>query len=374
MDDDRLTNVERGIAELQTETQAKFDQILISIAHLSKSILKNPTEDPPPTIPQVPLSLTADSHPRQRTARPAAPPDFDGDRSKGRAFLNSCQTYIRLCPKEFLDEQTKIVWAMSYMKSGRAQKWTERIFRWEQQPENAGSARYIDWEDFRNEFQKEFTPAHADALAVNRLETAAYYQKSRSLDEYIDEFQDLVTEAGYTDSKTIVVKFRRGLNPQIQNAVATMASGRPSDVIPSEWYSTARTVDQNRAANEAFTSAYRGFAPAARPVGVSLIRPTPTPATRGNAHLIPTPGNPVPMDLDVARRKALEALRCFRCKKQGHFGKDCPDRFDIRMMTLEEMEEALENRMAQLDAVPADPVPSSEEALANPEDFQQSDE
>jgi hypothetical protein len=172
---------------------------------------------------------------------------------KGMAFLNSCQTYIRLCPKEFPDEQTKIVWAMSYMKSGHAQKWTVHIFRWEQQPENSDFTRFLDWEDFRDEFKKEFTPPHADSLAINRLESSAYFQKGWSLDDYIDEFQDLITDSGYTDPKTIVIKFRRGLSAQIQNAVATMASGRPSDTNPDEWYSMARTVDQNRATNRPFS-------------------------------------------------------------------------------------------------------------------------
>ena len=93
------------------------------------------------------------------------------------------------------------------MKFGRAQKWTACIFRWEQQPENSGANKFFDWEDFRNEFRKEFTPAHSDALAINRLESAAYYQKNRPLNDYIDEFQDLVTESSYSDPKTIVVKF-----------------------------------------------------------------------------------------------------------------------------------------------------------------------
>ena len=128
------------------------------------------------------------------------------------------------------------------MKSGRAQKWTACIFRWEQQPENSRANKFFDWEDFHNEFRNEFTPAHSDALAINRLESAAYYQKNRPLDDYIDEFQDLVTESGYSDLKTIVVKFRRGLNPQIQNSVATMSSGRLSDANPDEWYNMARTV------------------------------------------------------------------------------------------------------------------------------------
>ena len=80
------------------------------------------------------------------------------------------------------------------------------MFQWEQQ--NSGSTRFIDWQDFDEEFRNDFVPAHADALAVNRLESSAYFQKNRSLDDYIDEFQDLITESGYTDPKTIVVKFR----------------------------------------------------------------------------------------------------------------------------------------------------------------------
>ena len=126
-------------------------------------------------------------------------------------FLTSCETYIHLCPKEFVDEQMKIVWAMSYMKTGHAQKWVEMIFHWEQFLENSSHAKFVDWEDFRDEFHKEFTLAHADALAINQLKSALFFQKARPLDDYIDEFQDLITEAGYTDPKTTVVKFRRAL-------------------------------------------------------------------------------------------------------------------------------------------------------------------
>ena len=55
----------------------------------------------------------------------ALPTEYDGDRLKGQAFLTSCQTYMRLCPDLFPEEQTKITWALSYMKSGQAAKWAE---------------------------------------------------------------------------------------------------------------------------------------------------------------------------------------------------------------------------------------------------------
>lgn len=108
---------------------------------------------------------------------------------------------------EFLDEQTKIVWAMSYMKSGHTQKWTACIFWWEQRLGNADHPKFIDWEDFSEAFKMEFTPTHSNALAINRLESAAYYRKSPSLDDYMDEFQDLIADSRYSNPKTIVVKF-----------------------------------------------------------------------------------------------------------------------------------------------------------------------
>jgi hypothetical protein len=313
----------------------------------------------------IPISAPLTDPPKiGRKARPANPPDFNGERSEGLAFLNSCQTYIRLCPEEFPDEQTKIMWAMSYMKTGRAQRWTARVFRWESSTENEGHTRFLDWEDFRDEFRKEFTPAHADALAINRLESSAYYQRNRSLDDYIDEFQDLIVDSGYTDPKTIVVKFRRGLNTQIQNTVATMAAGRLSDGNPAQWYDMARTVDQNRAANEAFSSSQRSVSSAPRPSN-SVFRLTPTIAKPGHSHIQPTPGNPVPMDLDSgASRRSTTPLLCYRCKQTGHFGRDCPTRFDVREMTVDELQEILELKLAELDVVPAEedtPTPVEKE-------------
>ena len=162
----------------QVESDNRFDQILTTIAHLSQLTQPLESTNIPKVCPEPPPSR----------AHPATPPGFDGDHSRGMAFLNSCQTYIWLCPSEFPDEQTKIVWAMLYMKSGRAQRWTACIFCWEQQTENADQSKFLDWEDFATTFKTEFTPAHSNALAINRLESTAYYQKARPLDEYIDEF------------------------------------------------------------------------------------------------------------------------------------------------------------------------------------------
>ena len=234
MEEDRMSAMEQAMTDMRAR-QAESDQILTAIARLSQ--LTQPLEST--NIPKV------HPEPPPSRAHPTTPPDFDGDCSRGMAFLNSCQTYIWLCPSEFLDEQSKIAWAMSYLKSGRAQKWTACIFCWEQQTENLDQSKFLDWEDFATTFKTEFTPAHSDSLDINCLESTTYYQRACPLDEYIDKFQDLIADSGYSDPKTIVVKFWRGLSAQIQNSIATMTSRRPSNASPEAWYAMAQVVDQN---------------------------------------------------------------------------------------------------------------------------------
>ena len=197
----------------------------------------------------------------------ALPNEYDGNRSKGQAFLTSCQTYICLCPDSFLGDHIKITWTLSYMKSGWADKWAEQIFLLEE--EHEGYSKFLDWEEFHKEFRKDFCLAHTDITAINKLESTNYYQKSWSIDDYLDEFVELIAEVGYTDPKTTVVKFQKGLGPQIQNTIATMAYRCPSDASPEDWYKAAKNVNQNCTANEAFKLAY--WAPGPTPACLTSI-------------------------------------------------------------------------------------------------------
>ena len=82
------------------------------------------------------------------------------------------------------------------------------------------------------------------------------------------------------------------------------------------------------------------------------------------------------MDLDAAKRRVMELL-CYRCNLPSHFRKDCPTRFNIQMMSMDELQEVLENRMALLDAVPPDPPRLPEinpEVTKAKEDFPRDDE
>jgi hypothetical protein len=203
------------------------------------------------------------------------------------------------------------------MNQGRAQKWANRVYHWEAIPANAGSPHFVDWDDFCSRFWAEFFPLHSDAVATNKLEGTIYFQGRWLVDDYLNDFRVLISESGYADPKTIVVKFRRGLNLAIADAVAMMAAGRPDDLDPEAWYEAAIRIDQNQAANTAFRSAHQPafqpkplttrFAQVAQPSfpsrqNSSHLSAPPVPKTSFPswfAHAQPTPGNPVPMDIDA---------------------------------------------------------------------------
>ena len=144
--------------------------------------------------------------------------------------------------------------------------------------------------------------------AINALEGTSYHQGNQTVDNYLDSFQALVSNAGYMDPQTLVVKFQRGLRLGIQNQIATIPYEQPADTNPDAWYKAARRIDQVRLTNEAFQSISRS-APSTSLKTVS-VRPPPLSAARlplAPPPLVipkPLPTAPsmgVPMDMDAAR-------------------------------------------------------------------------
>ena len=90
------------------------------------------------------------------------------------------------------------------MKTEHANHWAMREF---EHKTKTGHLRFIDWLNFKEEFQKDFLPLNAEAAAINTLEISTYFQGKHSLDDYLNMFKDLIEDSGYTDPKTIVIKF-----------------------------------------------------------------------------------------------------------------------------------------------------------------------
>ena len=83
---------------------------------------------PPLPIPSPPVSLSPAPTARRMRPKLSCPPDFGREHHNGHAFLNSCFLYIRLAPEQFHDKEERILWALTFFKSGRAVKWSKNVF------------------------------------------------------------------------------------------------------------------------------------------------------------------------------------------------------------------------------------------------------
>ena len=132
----RLVALEQALADSQEreeEIRNQLDELIIGFKQLERIVSEQ--KNVPTLIPTIPAG---------RPPPPTLPTEFDRERSRGQAFLNSIQTCICLCPDSFHSDQVKITWTLSYMKSRRVAKWVAWVFRWEE--ENWGYSKFLDWD------------------------------------------------------------------------------------------------------------------------------------------------------------------------------------------------------------------------------------
>jgi len=364
---DALGYLQHHLQELTERQHASENNINTTLAALTvqlqqlTQLVANPSlpavpNTPPPPIPSPPVSPSPAPSVQRTCPKLSCPPDFNGEHHNGRAFFNSCSLYIRLAPEQFRDEQERILWALTFFKGERAAKWSENVFR---QEADTGIFPIQTWGEFERQFQLHFFPVNAEADTINTLEGTSYHQGNWMVDDYLDSFQALVSDAGYTDPRTLVVKFRRGLWLGIQNQIATMPYGRPADTDPDAWYTAARRIDQARLTNEAFQSVSHSAPSAllktisARPPPLSIVRlPPALPLPVAPKPLPPTPSMGVPMDVDATwKTRSLPPQGCYRCGDVNHVVRDCPYRMDVRQLTMEQWKELIEDLLALKDAV-----------------------
>jgi hypothetical protein len=160
----------------------------------------------------------------------------------------------------------------------------------------------------------------------------------------------MIDRARYFEGSHIVLKFRQGLNPKVQDHVACMTTGRPSDELPTQWYEAAILYDENRIANEAFTMASRTASrPEPSSSGASVFHRS-TPRTP----IVPSPQTsrytPAAMSASHPQRpKEPSSIVCFRCGQSGHLRPECPKRFDVRFMDLDERQAMAQEEFVALD-------------------------
>jgi hypothetical protein len=363
MDAERLRSLEQDAVAQREQSRVIAETLQVLLSKINN--LETQRTSPTPEVAGHKTARSAtppDNHKSRHRVRPCAPAEFDGDRAKGRTWLTTVLLYLTLAQTEFEDDTQRIHWALSFFRSGRAATFAQRMVREET---DSGVPSYDDWATFQHAFIADFCPENEATTAIMRLESSAYYQGKRPVDIYVDEFRDLISISRYTDPITVVLKFRRGLHPTTQDKIAESGSDRPSDSNVEGWYKAARRFDQNRLANEAFhmsgwrrtpttTTISNQVAPTCSAFTLSRNGPATNPPMPLSSWTPPPPRSTqqsmgTPMDIDAQRARSTPRL-CHRCKATDHVIRDCPQRFDVRHMNVEEEDDLFMRLCANRDA------------------------
>jgi hypothetical protein len=262
-----------------------------------------------------------------------------------------------------------IHWALSFMKSRHVALYANRIL----QREALGILlAFISWKGFELDFTSKFCPKNEATVALTKLESTQYYQGRKLVDDYINEFSELVEEAGYSDGLSIVMKFRKGLDQDLQDRIVEMVQGRPDDDDLEEWYAVARVLDANRAANQAFHGTQRvaAFTPTSRTPIPALRAPPLTSSVSPVSHFqasqypgVPARASniPTPMEIDAARCKNPTLMLCRHCREPRHFARECLKGYNVQYMTVDERQDWIEHLLSEADvAAMQTPTPELE--------------
>ena len=126
---------------------------------------------------------------------------FHGDRKLIKKFIQECDLYIIGNLKDFPNDDSKVIFILSYMDDGAAEKWKQYYINNE-----VITARSYIWPKLANFYTKlreAFAFEDKKEDSVRKLETLK--QGNRNAEELTNKFQLLVAKAGLDEDNQMLI-------------------------------------------------------------------------------------------------------------------------------------------------------------------------
>jgi hypothetical protein len=289
-----------------------------------------PPPPPPPTLPipsqadlmthmlalQAQLDALKTATPSSTSVKPikmAAPETFSGERSKADSFLRQVNLYISGRSADFPNDDSKIIFALSYMKGGTAGIWADQAA----DVIGMGDSPFESWKEFVSKFSSVFCDPDKGATARQKMEILK--QGFKSADEYIAEFALLANQTGYNDQAHVEF-FQKGLNQSLVNKIYNLSQ---MPTTPQEWYGYAQRFDLQQRMLDSRRKADMSSAPASKRVPNLFSKPNTSNAPSSSFNSQSNQSQVVPMDVDANRSRWKGT--CYNCGKPGHIQRNCPE-------------------------------------------------
>src|SRR5258708_2597388 len=168
-------------------TEEHINQLTAQVVALQAQLAHHSWSPPPPQPSAAPT-------PAPKLPKVVTPTPFSGAQDNLDRFKAECSLYLSMRSTEFTDEQSSILFILSYMKGGSAGPWvTQKINRI---LDGANSASTM-WAEFMIELDEMFMDLNHQATARRKL--ATIHQGDSSVEELIQEFEIHGSTSGLGD-------------------------------------------------------------------------------------------------------------------------------------------------------------------------------